>query len=152
MSDRERADYAARLLRFGLVFPFRMSASSTQRFTAASSFTEADCSWGGLTKPERESTDGSAVSRFVGDGNGRQITTLFFARATGQESWMLTNATELVLLFQQTSFSARQGLPEFELRKAHCMSRRFTFRNQAFNNCDQVLRRFAGAYMSICDG
>ena len=148
----ERADDAARLLRFVLVFPFRMSASSTQRFTAASSFTEADCSWGGLTKPEMESTEGSAVSRFVGEGNGRQITTLFFARATGQKSWMLTSGTELVLLFQQTSSSARQVCQKLESRKAHRMSRRFTFRNQAFNNCDQVLRRFAGAYMGICDG
>jgi len=82
-----------------------MSASSTQRFTEASSFTKGDCSWGGLTKPERESTEGSAVSRFVGEGNGRQITTLFFARATGQKSWMLTNGTELVPLFNKRALA-----------------------------------------------
>ena len=70
--------YAAGFLLFGLVFPFRMSANSTQRLTTASSF-PASC-FGGLTEPGKESTEGG--SRFVGDGKGRQITTCF-----SDETW-----------------------------------------------------------------
>src|ERR1700756_1274840 len=62
-----------------------MSASSTQRFTAASSFARVEFSFCGLRRPESESTEGIAVSRFVGEGKGRQITTLFFARGTTLE-------------------------------------------------------------------
>jgi len=55
--------------------------------------------------------------------------------------------------FSKTSFLGEgRFCPKFESRKAHCTLRRLTFRNQGFNNCDQVLRGFAGAYMSIRDG
>lgn len=39
------------------------------------------------------------MSLFVGEGNGRQMTTLFFARATAEDrrkTWMLEDWTELV--------------------------------------------------------
>lgn len=39
-----RLVYAADFLLFGLAFPLRMSANSTQRFTVASSFTEFELS------------------------------------------------------------------------------------------------------------
>jgi hypothetical protein len=77
--------YAADLRLFVFERPFITSASSTQRFTVACSLVRFEDPFCALNNPEKESTEGRFVSRFVGEGKGRQITTLLFARDTTRD-------------------------------------------------------------------